>query len=81
MATAGSGGIGTVAGGIAEALVNTAAGLFVALPAVWGFNYFLGNMERLSSEMGNAASELVDYFIKYSRSQAWHSAAAKPASR
>ena len=79
MAAAGAGGVGTVAGGIAEALVNTAAGLFVALPAVWGFNYFLGRMERLNSEMGNASSELVDYFIKYSRSQAWRSAAVNPA--
>jgi biopolymer transport protein ExbB/biopolymer transport protein TolQ len=73
MAAAGAGGIGAVAGGIAEALVNTAAGLFVALPAVWGFNYFLGRMERLNSEMSNASSELVDYFIKMSRSDAWKS--------
>jgi biopolymer transport protein ExbB/TolQ len=75
MAAAGAGGIGAVAGGIAEALVNTAAGLFVALPAVWGFNYFLGRMERISSEMSNASSELVDYFIKNSRSDAWKSKA------
>jgi biopolymer transport protein ExbB/biopolymer transport protein TolQ len=71
MAAAGAGGIGAVAGGIAEALVNTAAGLFVALPAVWAFNYFLGRMERVNSEMSNASSELVDYFIKKSRSHAW----------
>lgn len=73
MAAAGAGGIGAVAGGIAEALVNTAAGLFVALPAVWGFNYFLGRMERINSEMGNTSSELVDYFIKMSRSDSWKS--------
>ena len=76
MAAAGAGGIGAVAGGIAEALVNTAAGLFVALPAVWGFNYFLGRMERISSEMSNASSELVDYFIKQARSGSWQSEAA-----
>ena len=68
MATAGSGGIGAVAGGIAEALVNTAAGLFVALPAVWGFNYFLGRMERINSEMANASSELLDYLVRAARS-------------
>jgi biopolymer transport protein ExbB/TolQ len=81
MAAAGAGGIGAVAGGIAEALVNTAAGLFVALPAVWGFNYFLGRMERVNSEMSNASSELVDYFIKKSRSDSWKSeiVAHKPA--
>ncbi len=71
MAATGSGGIGAVAGGIAEALVNTAAGILVALPAVWGFNYFLGRMERIHSEMENARSELVDYFIKRSRSDSW----------
>jgi biopolymer transport protein ExbB/TolQ len=76
MAAAGAGGIGAVAGGIAEALVNTAAGLFVALPAVWGFNYFLGRMERVTSEMSNAGSELVDYFIKNFRSEKWKPGAA-----
>ncbi|MCK4304375.1 MAG: MotA/TolQ/ExbB proton channel family protein [Candidatus Eisenbacteria sp.] len=83
MAAAGSGGIGAVAGGIAEALVNTAAGILVALPAVWGFNYFLGQMERIDSEMSNASSELVDYFIKRSRSNSWklEATTGRPASR
>jgi len=76
MASAGQGGIGTVAGGIAEALVNTAVGLFVALPAVWGFNYFLNRVERLSVEMSTTGSELVDYFIKRFGSMTWKSAAA-----
>jgi biopolymer transport protein ExbB/biopolymer transport protein TolQ len=71
MAATGTGGIGAVAGGIAEALVNTAAGILVALPAVWGFNYFLGRMERIHSEIDNASSELVDYFIKRSRENSW----------
>jgi biopolymer transport protein ExbB len=71
MAASGAGGIDSVAGGIAEALVNTAAGILVALPAVWGFNYFLGRMERIQSEMSNASSELVDYFVKRSRSDSW----------
>ncbi len=71
MAATGAGGIDSVAGGIAEALVNTAAGILVALPAVWGFNHFLGRLERAQSEMGNASSELIDYFIKRSRSGSW----------
>ena len=71
MATAGEGGISTVAGGIAEALVNTAVGLFVALPAVWAFNYFLNRVERFRAEMANSGSELVDYFVKHCRSEAW----------
>lgn len=73
MARAGQGGIGTVAGGIAEALVNTAVGLFVALPAVWGFNYFLNRIERFKVEMANCGTELMDYFVKRSRREAWKS--------
>jgi len=71
MAAAGAGGIGAVSGGIAEALVNTAAGILVALPAVWAFNHFLGRLERVQSEMGNAGSELVDYFARRSWSDSW----------
>jgi biopolymer transport protein ExbB/biopolymer transport protein TolQ len=78
MARAGQGGIGTVAGGIAEALVNTAVGLFVALPAVWGFNYFLNRIERFKVEMTNSGTELVDYFIKRTRSEMWKSATRNP---
>ena len=76
MATAGQGGIGTVAGGIAEALVNTAVGLFVALPAVWGFNYFLNRIERFNVEMTTTGSELVDYFVKRFGGVQWKSATA-----
>jgi len=57
-------GLGAVAGGISEALVTTAVGLFVALPAVWAYNYFSGRVEAFDVEMGNSSSELIDYFIK-----------------
>jgi biopolymer transport protein ExbB/biopolymer transport protein TolQ len=57
-------GLGAVAGGISEALVTTAVGLFVAIPAVWMFNYFTGRIEAFDVEMGNSSSELIDYFIK-----------------
>jgi biopolymer transport protein ExbB len=57
-------GLGAVAGGISEALVTTALGLFVAIPAVMVFNYFNGRMESFTVEMGNSSSELIDYFIK-----------------
>jgi biopolymer transport protein ExbB len=60
-------GIGAVAGGISEALVTTAIGLFVAIPAVWMFNYFTNKIEAFDVEMGNSSSELVDYFIKRSQ--------------
>jgi len=57
-------GLGAVAGGISEALVATAVGLFVAIPAVWMYNYFNGKVKSFEVEMGNSSSELVDYFLK-----------------
>ena len=57
-------GLGAVAGGISEALVTTAIGLFVAIPAVWVYNYFSGKIEAFDVEMDNSSSELIDYFIK-----------------
>ena len=63
-------GIGAVAGGISEALVTTAFGLFVAIPAVWVFNYFSNRIEAFDVEMGNSSSELIDYFLKRSQIKA-----------
>jgi biopolymer transport protein ExbB len=60
-------GLGAVAGGISEALVTTAFGLFVAIPAVWVFNYFTTRIEGFDVEMGNSSSELIDYFLKRSQ--------------
>jgi biopolymer transport protein ExbB len=57
-------GLAAVAGGISEALVTTAMGLFVAVPAVWMFNYFSNKTEAFDVEMDNSSSELIDYFIK-----------------
>lgn len=64
MATSGSGGIAAVSAGIAEALITTAFGLLVAIPASWMFNYFTEKLERFGVEMNNSSSELLDYFIK-----------------
>jgi biopolymer transport protein ExbB len=57
-------GLGAVAGGISEALVTTAVGLFVAIPAVMMFNYFTNKVEAFDVEMDNSSSELIDYFLK-----------------
>src|SRR5712692_6021015 len=63
-------GLGAVSGGISEALVTTAIGLFVAIPAVWMYNYFTGKIEAFDVEMGNSSSELIDYFLKRSQRSA-----------
>jgi biopolymer transport protein ExbB/biopolymer transport protein TolQ len=57
-------GLGAVSGGISEALLTTALGLFVAIPAVMMFNYFTARIKTFDVEMDNSSSELVDYFLK-----------------
>ena len=56
-------GLSAVAGGISEALVTTALGLFVAVPAVWAYNYFTNKVEAYDVEMDNSSMELINYFI------------------
>ena len=63
-------GLAAVAGGISEALVTTAIGLLVAIPAVWMYNYFSNRVEAFDVEMSNSSSELVDYFLKRSQKTA-----------
>jgi biopolymer transport protein ExbB len=60
----GSAGLGAVSAGISEALIETALGLIVAIPAVWLYNYFTGRLEYFNVEMDNSSSELLDYFIR-----------------
>jgi biopolymer transport protein ExbB/TolQ len=60
IAAAGAGGMSIVIGGVAEALVCTATGLFVAIPAVIAFNYFTRKVEHFTNDMELCASELID---------------------
>lgn len=64
IAAAGAGGMSIVIGGVAEALVCTATGLFVAVPAVIAFNYFMKRVERFINDMELCASELSDLIGK-----------------
>ena len=65
MAAAGaSGGLAGISAGIAEALITTAMGLLVAIPAVWFYNYFTTKIENLTVEMTYTSKELIDYLIK-----------------
>jgi biopolymer transport protein ExbB/biopolymer transport protein TolQ len=59
-----SGGLAGIGAGIAEALITTAFGLLVAIPAVWAYNYFTTKVENLSVEMTYTSKELIDYLIK-----------------
>ena len=64
IAATGSGGMSVVSGGIAEALVSTALGIFVAIPAVVAFNHFTGQMETFHVEMNRASSQLLNRLFK-----------------
>lgn len=59
----GANSLSAVAGGISEALVTTALGLLVAVPAVWAFNLFTNRLKAFGVEMDNSSSELVNYFL------------------
>lgn len=53
--------LSAVAGGISEALIETAFGLVVAIPAVWTFNYFKSKLDAFAAEMNNSSSELLRF--------------------
>jgi biopolymer transport protein ExbB/biopolymer transport protein TolQ len=63
-ATGASGGLAGISAGIAEALITTAFGLIVAIPAVWLYNYFSTKIEYLTIELTYSSKELIDYLIK-----------------
>ncbi len=67
MALTGSGGIGAVAGGIAEALVTTAFGIGVAIIALWCYNLLNTKIEVYDAEMDNTTSQIIDFFIRTSK--------------
>ena len=63
MATAGSGGLGAISAGIAEALITTAFGLAVAIPAVWLYNYFTNRIELVSMEIDYGSKEFMNFLL------------------
>jgi biopolymer transport protein ExbB/TolQ len=64
MALTGSGGIGAVASGIAEALVTTAFGIGVAIIALWCYNFLNSKIDIYEAEMSNTSSQIVDFFVR-----------------
>ncbi len=63
-ASGASGGLAGISAGIAEALITTAFGLIVAIPAVWLYNYFSNKIEYLTVELTHSSKELIDHLIK-----------------
>src|SRR5438045_9646461 len=63
-ASGGSGSLAAITGGVAEALITTAFGLLVAIPAVWLYNYFATRIDFLTVEMTYTSKQLIDYLIK-----------------
>ena len=64
MGASNSGGLGSISAGISEALITTAFGLMVAIPAVWLYNYFTTKVDNLTAEMTYMSKEMIDYLIK-----------------
>ncbi|HLL53677.1 MAG TPA: MotA/TolQ/ExbB proton channel family protein [Myxococcaceae bacterium] len=64
MAASGSGGIGTVSAGIAEALVTTAFGLLVAIPAVMAYNYLQAWVDARAVDISESSNEFLDVVTK-----------------
>jgi biopolymer transport protein ExbB/TolQ len=60
----GSAAMGAISAGISEALVTTAFGLFVAIPAVWGYNGFLGRLEVLRVELDRGRFVLIEQLAR-----------------
>ena len=60
----GAGDINALAGSIGEALATTALGLMVAIPAVWIYNFYTAQQDRMATQINNAASQMVDEFIR-----------------
>lgn len=65
MASSGSGGLGTVSAGISEALITTALGLLVAIPAVMAFNFLQGWLDARSVDLSESSNEFLDAVAKF----------------
>jgi biopolymer transport protein ExbB/biopolymer transport protein TolQ len=70
MASTGSGGLASVSAGIAEALVTTAIGLLVAIPALASFNYLNSWVDRAALDLSESANELLDLVERTCRRRA-----------
>jgi biopolymer transport protein ExbB/TolQ len=65
MSLAGSGGLGTISAGISEALITTAFGLLVAIPAVVAFNFLQGWVDARSVDLSESSNEFLDLVTRH----------------
>jgi len=65
MATSGSGGLGTISAGIAEALITTAFGLLVAIPAVMAYNFLQGWVDARAVDISESSNEFLDVVARH----------------
>ena len=79
IASSGSGGLSSVAAGISEALIETALGLAVAIPAVLAFNYLSGKITQEELMLNHSAGELLDTIEDWAERQAHTGEPAAPA--
>jgi len=78
---AGQASIDKVAGPVGEALIMTALGLAVAVPAVLGYNWLIRRNKDLGEKLGNFSSDVHGYLVSGSRMAAAQAVGAKPAAR
>jgi biopolymer transport protein TolQ len=67
IAAKGSGNIGAVAPGVAEALIATAAALSVAIPAVFAYNIFASRLNKIEGQLESFGSELIALLVREGR--------------
>ncbi|MBJ6760978.1 MotA/TolQ/ExbB proton channel family protein [Myxococcaceae bacterium JPH2] len=65
MAESGAGGLGTISGGISEALITTAFGLLVAIPAVMAYNFLQGWVDARAVDISESSNEFLDVVARH----------------
>lgn len=78
IAITGSGGPAVISGGIAEALLTTAFGLFIGIPTLFFYNYFTKKSNEMAMELDGVSDRVVVLFDNLKKKAAGHKATAQP---
>jgi biopolymer transport protein ExbB len=68
---------GAVAAGISEALITTATGLFIAIPAQLGYNYYMSRINRFMRDIETASNMLMETFVEMDSDRYGHGGSAE----